>query len=334
MMHSLKHMLVILIFLLAAKNPVMAFDKVGTTSFQFLKVMTDARATAMGSAYAAVVNSSDAVFWNPAGLMGVKKFDFTFSHMDYFLDVVHYSFSAAYALGSFGTIGLQAAYVDIGEIGVTRVDALAIGEEEYIPGITGETIHPYSTVVGISYATMLTDKFSFGLSAKYIREDMGFSSSLIKDGQNVNLSSFAFDFGLVYKTGFRTLQLAAAVRHFGPEVTYVNKGYPMPQTFDIGVAAYLISSQKNFGLISDAHSLLFSADIIQPRDYDQQYNIGLEYGFENIFFLRSGYKFNYDSESFTAGFGLKYSNYRFDYSFANFGEFLDSVHRFSVGINL
>ena len=34
-----------------------AFEKVGTTSFQFLKVMTDARSTGMAEASSAVVNS-------------------------------------------------------------------------------------------------------------------------------------------------------------------------------------------------------------------------------------------------------------------------------------
>ena len=334
MIQLMKRLLIITSVLIIAISPALALEKVGTTSFQFLKVMTDARATAMGDAYAAVTSSSDAVFWNPAALTKVKHFDFTFSQMDYFLDVVHYSFSGAYSLGRFGSIGVQAAYVDIGEIDVTRVDALSVGEDEYIPGITGEVIHPNAMVFGVSYAIQLTDKFSFGLTQKYIREDMGFSSSYMKNGKNVELSSVAFDMGLVYDTGFRTLQLAAAVRHFGPEISYVDKGYPMPQTFDIGIAAYLLGPDDNFGFISNNQTLLFSADLLQPRDYDQQYNIGMEYGFNNLLFLRAGYKINYDVENFTAGFGLNYSNYRIDYSFANFGEYLDSVHRFSIGINI
>jgi len=43
-------------------------DKVGTTSFQFLKVMPDARSTALGEAFTSVVSTSEAVFWNPAAL--------------------------------------------------------------------------------------------------------------------------------------------------------------------------------------------------------------------------------------------------------------------------
>ena len=45
-----------------------AFHKVGTTSFQFLKVISDARSTGMGGAFIAVGNSSGAVFSNPAAI--------------------------------------------------------------------------------------------------------------------------------------------------------------------------------------------------------------------------------------------------------------------------
>lgn len=320
--------------LLLLTAPVLALEKVGTTSFQFLKVMSDARATAMGGAFAAVESGSDAIFWNPAVLTSITNMDFSFSQMDYFLDVKHYSASAAYSLGSKGAIGVHMTYVDIGEIGVTRVSNLAVGDEEYIPGITGETIHPYSVVVGLSYAKKLTNKFSFGLTTKYIREDMGFKSAEMENNGQVALGAVAFDLGLLYDTGFRSLRLAAVVRHFGPQVSYVHKSYPMPQTFDIGVSAYLMGpAGENMGLSSGNQTLLLAVDMVQPRDYDQQYNVGLEYGFKNILFLRTGYKINYDTQNLTAGFGLHYSMFRINYSFANYGDYLDSVHRFSIGFN-
>ncbi|TFG94392.1 MAG: hypothetical protein E4H13_14940 [Calditrichales bacterium] len=87
-------------------------------------------------------------------------------------------------------------------------------------------------------------------------------------------------------------------------------------------------------MTSEDQTLLVAVDMIQPRDYDQQYNIGVEYGFKNILFLRGGYKLNYDEESFSLGFGLMYKNYRIDYAFSDFGDFLDSVHRFSFGFTI
>ena len=77
-----------------------AFNKVGTTSFQFLKVNSDARSTAMGGAFIAVGNSSGAVFSNPAAIAKVDKADFSISQLDYLLDMSHQSFSLVWSFES------------------------------------------------------------------------------------------------------------------------------------------------------------------------------------------------------------------------------------------
>jgi hypothetical protein len=100
------------------------------------------------------------------------------------------------------------------------------------------------------------------------------------------------------------------------------------------VAAYIIAPEEGMLMNSSAQTLLIAFDLVQPRDYDQQYNIGLEYGFKNLLFLRGGYKINYDEESYSLGFGLNYDGYRIDYAYSDFGTYLNSVHRFSFGISL
>ncbi len=99
-------------------------DKVGTTSFQFLKVMPDARSTGMGEAFISVVNNADAVFWNPAALTKVENIDVSISFVDWFLDVKHFSFAGAYNLEGIGVFGLQILFNDVGDIPVTRVSDL------------------------------------------------------------------------------------------------------------------------------------------------------------------------------------------------------------------
>lgn len=333
MKNIVRHFLIISVFLVLVWNDAEAFEKVGTTSLQFLKVNTDARGTGMGGAYAAVVTNSDAVFWNPGALVKVNNMDFYFSQMDYLLDVKQYSFSGAYNFGPWGAVGIQGIYVDIGTIEETTTEHLYLTDTYYNPGLTGNTFHPYSIVLGVSYAKYFTDQFSFGATFKYIKEDMNISNAYMNNGSNVEISTFAFDLGLVYETHFRTIKLAAVIRQFGPEVEYIKTSYPIPQTLDIGISGYLINNEKNLGLFSDKHTLLLAADIIQPRDYSQQYHMGLEYGLKDILFIRSGYKFNYDSQGFTAGFGLKYSRFRIDYSFAEYGDYFEPVHRYSIGFN-
>ncbi|MDZ7373403.1 MAG: PorV/PorQ family protein [candidate division KSB1 bacterium] len=301
-----------------------AFEKVATTSFQFLKVTTDARATAMGEACVAAPRGAACLFWNPGALTTINGTDLNLSYVDWLLDTRQASLALAHSLGNWGTVGLQAMMVDVGEIEVTRVEALGFVGDVYNPGLTGETMKPSAVVLGVSYARALTDKFSFGLTAKLVHEDLELESK----------SALAFDAGLVFDTGYRSLRLGAAIRHFGREIKYVDKSYPMPQTFTLGIAGQLLGPAHYLLFPSEDHELTLAYDLSHPRDYDQQHHLGVEYAFRRSIFLRAGYKFNYDEEGLALGFGLKASRLHVDYSYAPFSEFLGSVHRFTIGLEI
>lgn len=309
---------------LMIQTTVFSFPKVGVTSFQFLKVVPGARSTAMGEAYSSVASGSDAMYWNPAALVQVPAIDINLSHVDWFVDTQHYAISVAFSFNSGISFGLTAQRYDYGDIKVTRVSELYPTEDGYNPGLTGETIHPGATTFGIGFAQSLTDKFSYGVSAKYITEDMEVKSK----------SLFIFDAGMLYDTRFRSIKASATIRNFGPEVEYYDKSYPLPQTLNVGISAYLLSPAENIFLTTQNHALLFAFDIIQPRDYDQQYAVGLEYSLFNTLFLRGGYKINFDTSGLALGFGIKYKNFTLDYSFNSYVEYLENVNRFSIGFEL
>lgn len=319
----MRNKILALVFVLMSYQ-VFAFEKVGTTSFQFLKVLPGARANALSGAFTTLVDNSESIFWNPAGLVKINNYDFSFQFIDWFLDVKHFSFAAAYNLGDNGTIGLMGIFSDVGEIEVTRVDHLGFIGNVYNPGLTGEVINPSSFVLGISYAKYVTDKFAFGLTAKFVHENLVVKST----------SAIVFDGGLTFNTGFRSIILGASVRHFGQEVKYFDKSYPLPQTFSIGISSNLISPVDPLITSLGDQKVLFSYDMIQPRDFDQLHSIGIEYSFKEMLFIRSGYTFNSDQEGISAGIGVKYQNYRIDYSFNDYGKYLDSVHRVSIGIEI
>ena len=58
--------------LAAPASAVEIFPKVGTYGAQFLKIGPTARATGMGSAYTAVADNVESVYWNPAGIVSVR----------------------------------------------------------------------------------------------------------------------------------------------------------------------------------------------------------------------------------------------------------------------
>ena len=85
------------------------------------------------------------------------------------------------------------------------------------------------------------------------------------------------------------------------------------------------------------HNLTLSLDAVHPRDYTERMHFGLEYSFKNMFFLRGGFKTNYDEENFSVGTGFSYpiGNFKLalDYAYVNFTNF-DAVHMFSFDFNL
>ncbi|MBD3384681.1 PorV/PorQ family protein [candidate division KSB1 bacterium] len=319
---------IILVFIISIISVTISFSqtgiqKVGTTSFQFLKIKADARATAMGEAVTSVVNTSEAIFWNPANLSDVSDVDVSISYLDWLFDISHTAFSVAKSISGYGTVGIHAMITDVGSVEETRVDQLFRDETTglYNPGLTGKTVSPGSQVFGLSFSRYVTDKFSFGVTVKYARED------LVKH----TASSIIFDGGITYRTGFRSLILAAAIKEFGPDVTFVNKSYPLPQTLTIGFSAELLAPESALFMQSDIGRLLVAFDMVEARDAAQQYHTGMEFSMNDFFFLRGGYKINYYEQGLTLGFGLEIFKTRIDYSFNDFGDYIEPIHRITFG---
>lgn len=304
---------------------VSGFDQVGTTSFQFLQVIPNARAAAMGNAGTTTMESSDAIFFNPGSLARMDGLNIALSYLDWFLDVNISSVSLSYQWGNLGTLGFHGMVADYGEIIETRVDELQRDPETgiYNPGLTGNTATASAMVFGISYARALTDRFSFGLTAKFAREDLVAKA----------VNALIFDGGMIYETGFKSLKLGVMVRNFGAEVKYFDESYPLPQTFSIGVSGFLLGpAAEAFFLSSEDNRVLMSYELVQTRDHSQQQHLGMEYSFRDLIALRGGYKFNYDEESWTVGFGLAYNRFRLDYAYNDFGNILGNVQRFTFNL--
>ena len=127
------------------------------------------------------------------------------SHTRWFFETNINAFAAAMRLGDLGTIGVHGMMVDMGEIEETTVAALGYNADgSYNPGLTGQTISPSSMVLGLTFARQLTDKFAFGLTAKFAREDLVESSA----------SAIMFDFGLEVPNRFPQCQSVGSDAEF------------------------------------------------------------------------------------------------------------------------
>lgn len=323
-----------------------ASAQAGSTSMQFLKVMPSARAAALGEAYSVMASGAEAVHWNPAGVVGVTGHDFAATYIDWIFDSRQGSFAYATQAGRLGVIGVQVQYVDFGEFEETSVEPPFINNPD-APGLTGRTFRPYSYLVGVTFGRALTDRFSIGVGAKFAYESLFDQSSVVANvsqgvTQEVNTwgSGLLFDLGIRYDTGFRSVQIGAAVQNFGPDVTYAVEAYRVPMTLRLGIAADLVGG-NGFMMPGQTDNRVRAAfDLFHPNDYArQQAHLGLEYQFSEMFALRGGYKFLYDTDSFTFGGGVNVGmagnvGLRVDYSYGAMGSDLGNVQRVSLGLSL
>jgi len=191
--------------------------------------------------------------------------------------------------------GLAFQYADYGKIG---------GDDpcEQLSGFLDiGTIKPNAYSVGLGYARALTDKFSVGGNVKYVRQDLGVGTTEASyiggagsvtgatlDGQNKNaLDVVAFDFGLIYQTGYKSLNIGMSVRNFAREVKYQKESFQLPS--DVPDRRLYECPRLYRTSIRNQHSLLVTVDAEHPRDFPEQMKVGLEYVFMDLVAARIGY---------------------------------------------
>jgi hypothetical protein len=314
----------------AARKPT---EKRAQTGFKFLTVTTDARAGALGEAFTSLESPSSAMFFNPAGMARLEDFaTVALGQVSWIADINYVYGSVALNPfdGRFGIFGLSVVSVDYGEFyGTIRSDTDIRGYED-----TGN-FTPSAFAIGLGYAKAISDKFAVGGNLKYVKQDLssaivGFKPEGDQVKTNYAADVAAFDFGIIYRTGFKSLNFGMNVRNFSKEIKYEEEGFQLPLTFKIGV------SMNAFDLLlpgKENHGFLVTVDAVHPRDFSEQLNFGGEYLFMQTVALRAGYSTPNDEHGFSAGAGLQKSlkNYKLaiDYAYTPYGVF-DNVNRITV----
>lgn len=318
--------------------------KIAQTGFQFLTVGTDARATALGEAFTTSEGTSSSLLYNPAGLARLNtEMEMSLSRMTWIADITYLSATAGISVddGKYGNFGLSIGFIDYGEFLFTRVaneffDTPGNIEKGYVDISLPQ---PYAFYIGLGYAKELSDKFSIGGQIKYVTQNLGESylPREIADKQFVpgakkeyEIGVLAFDFGTLYKTGYKSLAFGMTVRNFSEEVQFEKEGFQLPLVFKIGVSMNLMDFYED---LKENHSFVLSIDAAHPRSHPEYISVGGEYVFMNMVAFRAGYVTGQDLYDFTAGFGVKQFGIELNYSFTQFTDFSD-VHRISLGFGM
>jgi len=302
--------------------PNLGGQRVGTSSFQFLKIGTNARGTGMGETFVAVSDDISSLNYNPAGLVLSSDNGVTFTHTQWFVDTRIENLGAVYHFGS-NAVGLSVTSLRTEDMKVTT---------EYQQQGTGDYFRFSDLAIGLSFAKKMTDQFSFGATVRYVEEDLGL----------VKMRTVVGDLATYYKTGLGTSRFAVMISNFGGQVSPSGsvdliggrtvssfQSFPPPTVFKVGFAFEPWMNERN--------RLTTSVQLNSPNDNAENFSVGAEYAYKDFLYVRGGYKFNVDAETFSGGAGVKfpisYARAILDYSIARYKE-LGFAHRISLSLLL
>jgi hypothetical protein len=326
--------------LLSQLVPNLGGQRVGISTYQFLKIGADARGAAMGESYIAVVNDVSALFWNPAGLINAQgnavgdtplQGQLIASHTEWLVDLRHEFFGASYYLSSNDAVGFAFTSLHTDDMEITT---------ETQPTGTGNYFSYGDIALAATYSRKMTDQFSFGATLRYVRETIDV----------LHMDGILIDLGTFYYMGIGSARFAVVVTNFGANVepsgsvkrsdgSVVDRfqSFSPPTMFKLGFAFEPYQDELN--------RVTTSLQLNHPNDNAENVRLGAEYEYDKTFFLRAGVKRTIGesflgkststAEDFAAGGGVRIplaiTTVSLDYAFANFNE-LGNVHRITVGV--
>ncbi len=293
------------LFICAAlgKIAVAASDN-ATAAGDFLNIGVSARAAGLGGAYTSVADDAAAAYWNPGGLVSIESPQLIFSHFAWYQDISYEYLAVALPAGEKFVFSVQASYLNYGTIE---------GYDIY-DNPTGDIGSTYDLAAGLSLGYSVTDNLSTGLTAKYIMLSL----------DNFKATAIAADLGAKYKIGNYVVGLTLA--NIGQDLKFNQVMENLPTSVRFGVSAYP-----------------FGPSFLGAIEFENQFyggmsiKNGVEYNFDERYFLRAGYSIHPGQDNRVVGQTLSFGAgailgpTQFDYTFSPREKVsAESIHRFSI----
>lgn len=275
----------------------------GTTAAEFLLLGAGARGTALGGAFASIASDVSALYYNPAGAALMTRPGAMVGTYDYVANTKYTWGGVAFPFsGGARTFGLQLGTFGFSDQPVYTADQ---------PNGTGSVYSVSETFAGLTYAENFSDRFSAGITAKFVFDKLGDAT-----GQ-----ALAVDFG----TNFHALlsghpvKFSFVLSNLGTDLSYSGdalnagvprqplpgeqpvpgldqparlrtKGFPLPTTFRVGLAYDLLSGASN--------RVTVLTDFNQPNNNAAGFVAGAEWAMNRLggsgfgVALRGSYSYN------------------------------------------
>lgn len=259
----------------------------GTSSAEFLLLGAGARGTALGGAYAALATDVTALYYNPAGVAQIGRPGAMVSSYSYLADTRYSWFGAAFPMAG----GARAVGIAIGSFGFSEQAVTTVEN----PDGDGRVYRVNESFISGTYAQNFSDRFSAGLTVKYIQDQLG----------SAKAGTFAVDFGTNFHAmvGTRPLRAAFVISNLGgtlahngsdldvtvfrlPPLGTVNvpqepapgslktKDFGLPVMFRVSVALDLLAQSNN--------RVTVLSEFSQPNNTKPGAGMGLEWAATNL----------------------------------------------------
>lgn len=266
-------------------------DRAGQAGATELLINPWTRSSGWGGINVANVRSMEAQFNNVAGLAFTKKTDISYSHTDWLkgADVKINSLGLAQKVGETGVLALSVMSMSFGDIQVTTVENPEGGLGNFKPQFFN---------LGASYAKSFSNSIYGGMTIRVISESSA----------DVKAQGVAFDAGIQYVTGFNkdkdNLRFGISLKNVGTPMRYSGDGLsfrgnpPVATTYQQTISQRtekfelpsLISIGASYDIRpADNHKVTFAGCFISNSFTYDQFGLGAEYSFKELFSLRAGY---------------------------------------------
>jgi len=314
---------IVLITLLSIASYAGNSDRLGESGAPELIMNGWARSTGMWDLNTSRVMGLDAMRLNPAGLSFVKKMDVAIAHTQWWMGskVSINQLGFATKLGEDNVVGVSLMSLDPGNIYRTTVD-------NPDPNNSLGSFRPSYFNIGLTFSRSFSSRIKGGLTLRLINESI----------ESVNAFGFAIDAGLQYILGDKeNIRFGVAVRNLGTPMKFRGDGFSFrgqtPDQDDYlialqpGTNSFQLPSLLNIGASYDfwigneylcnggynIHRLTLAASFFSNSMGNDNFGLGAEYAFKEMFMLRAGYRYEngyFNPEvptTFNSGFSAGFS---------------------------
>ncbi|MGY0407153.1 MAG: putative type IX sorting system protein PorV2 [Polaribacter sp.] len=326
-------------------------------SNEFLTIGVDAAALGMSKSVVATTNNVNAIYWNPAGLVGIEDYQGSLMHASYFAGIANYN-HAAFAMPIDKNSALGISIIRFGVDDILNTTEL-IDSQGNIDFNRISLFSAADYAFNIAYARKLIFKdVKFGVNAKIVRRIIGkFASSW----------GFGFDAGIQFernhwKFGVMARDITTTFNSWAINKEEFNKiknaipgqNQELPETTEITKPKLQIGVARNwvigrfFNLVSEVDlNVRFAKtnDIFASNIASIDPAVGFQLDYDALVYLRAGVgNFQYitqfdNSKSLSVqpnfGVGFNYRGIHVDYALTNIGSLGNALYSnvFSITFN-